>query len=160
MFARSQGLNVFNSDINEAHYPNEYFDIIQIKQVLEHINNPKKFLLEVKHILKNRGVIIIDVPNQNGLIPKIKILLKIKSNEYGFLQPIRHLYAYTASSLKYLLQKTGFLVIKCLTSGPGNHLYYPLYRQSLLQKWIFKIATILNVGSILIVYAVKMKTKR
>lgn len=158
IFAKSQRLNVFNGNLNEAHYPNEYFDIIQIKQVLEHINDPKKFLLEVKRVLKNKGIIIIDVPNQNGLIPKIKILLKISNNEYGFLQPIRHLYAYTTRSLKILLQKTGFLVIKCLTSGPGDYIYYPLYGQFLLQKLFFKISTILNTGSVLVVYVTKMNT--
>ena len=74
----------------EAGYPNGYFDIIQIKQVLEHIYDPKEFLSEARRILSDRGVVVIDVPNQNGLIPRIKILLNLRDNECGFLQPMRH----------------------------------------------------------------------
>lgn len=154
-FAESMGINVFNGDLKEAGYPNGYFDIIQIKQVLEHISNPREFLSEVRRILSNRGIVVIDVPNQNGLIPKIKILLNLKDNEYGFLQPMRHLYAYTAESLKYLLEQTGLQVIKCFTSGPGDPIYYPLYKQKLLTKWAFRIVSGLDMGSIIVAYATK-----
>ena len=98
-FARSIGLDVSNVDIREVRYPNGYFDIIQVKQVLEHIYEPKEFLSEARRILSDRGIVVIDVLNQNGLIPRIKILLNLRDNEYGFLQPMRHLHAYTAGSL-------------------------------------------------------------
>lgn len=154
-FAQSMGLNVFNGELKEAGYPNGYFDIIQIKQVLEHISDPREFLSEVRRILSDRGIVVIDVPNQNGLIPNIKILLNWKNNEYGFLQPMRHLYAYTAESLKYLLEQIGLQVIKHFTSGPGDPIYYPLYKQKLPAKWAFRIASSLDMGSIIVAYVTK-----
>ena len=155
LFAKSLGLNIFNGKIENANYPNNYFDIIQLKQVLEHIYQPKKLLAEIRRILNKNGILIIDVPNQKGLIPKIKILLNYPNNEYGFLQPLRHLYAYTAKSLKYLLEKNNFKIINYFTSYPGNSTYCPLYKQKLLQKILFKITNIFKKGSILVVYTKK-----
>jgi len=155
LFAKSLGLNIFNGEISDANYPNNFFDIIQLKQTLEHIYDPKQFLTEINRILKKNGVLIIDVPNQNGFIPKIKILLNTKNNEYGFLQPPRHLYAYTTKSLKYLLERNNFKIINYFTSCPGNPIYCPLYKQKLFQRILFKITNIFKGGSILVVYAKK-----
>ena len=154
-FAKSLGLNIFNGEISDANYSNNCFDIIQCKQVLEHIYSPNKLLSEIKRILNKNGVLIIDVPNQKGFIPKMKVLINFKKDEYGFLQPPRHSYAYTIKSLKYLLEKNNLKIINHFTSYPGNPTYCPLYKQKLLQKILFKITNIFKGGSILVVYVKK-----
>ncbi|MBI2274139.1 MAG: class I SAM-dependent methyltransferase [Bacteroidetes bacterium] len=44
-------------------YPDNFFDIIYNKSVLEHIRNPDKFLLEAKRVLKPGGKILCLVPD-------------------------------------------------------------------------------------------------
>ena len=98
--AKDIGLKVEQSDILDSEFRNNYFDIIQMKQVLEHLPNPNQVLRKIYYLLKKEGVLIIDVPNQNGIVPMVKVLTKIKSNEYGFVQPPRHLFGYTKKFLK------------------------------------------------------------
>jgi len=129
-FGRSKGLKIFEGELSEADFPNEYFDIILIKQVLEHIHSPVDFMTEVHRVMGKGGVSIVDVPNQAGFIPRIKILLNIPREEYGFLQLLRHLHAYNKGSLRYLAMKTGFDIKKIMTSYPGNKTYYPIHGQS------------------------------
>ena len=155
IFAKSLGLNIKNTDLINANYPENFFDVIQAKQVLEHIPEPKEFLLEVQRILKKDGVLMLDVPNQEGLIQKLKIILNLKSEEYGFLQPMRHIFAYNKESLNFILKKIGLKIIFCQTSWPGDPVDYPLYKQKVIQKIMFKFAASINMGSVLVVYAQK-----
>ena len=154
-FGRSLGLKIFQGELSEAAFPDEHFDVILIKQVLEHISSPVDFMREVNRILKYRGLCIIDVPNQAGLIPKLKVLVNRPREEYGFLQPLKHLYAFNRKSLAYLLVKTGFSVKKVITSYPGDKTYYPIHGQGLWQKMVFRLSGAIGLGSVLVMYAMK-----
>lgn len=47
--------------------PPNYFDLIVVSHVLEHTNDPKRFLKELSSSLKNVGFIFIEVPCQDYL---------------------------------------------------------------------------------------------
>lgn len=47
--------------------PPNYFDLIVVSHVLEHTNDPKRFLKELSRSLKNVGFIFIEVPCQDYL---------------------------------------------------------------------------------------------
>lgn len=53
--ANNLGLNVFCGTLQDAHYPDNYFDLIQIKQVLEHVPDPNFIIKETFRILKKGG---------------------------------------------------------------------------------------------------------
>ena len=140
LFAKQElGVSVFNGILEQANFNDDYFDIIQIKQVLEHVFVPMALLREISRITKNRGIVILEVPNQKGLIPKAKILFRLREDEYGFLQPPRHLYAYSSDTLKAMLNKSGLNVVKEVVTVPGDKVYYPLIKQGLLRRVIFAI---------------------
>jgi len=151
--AKGIGLKVELSDILDLEFRNNYFDIIKMKQVLEHLPNPSHVLRKIYYLLKKDGVLIIDVPNQDGIIPRIKILIKIKPNEYGFVQPPRHLFGYTKDSLKNILRIAGFKKITIGQSWPGDPVFYPILGQNILNKTVFKMSYILGKGSLLYAYA-------
>ena len=61
------------------------FDIIFLFHVLEHIQNPKNFLLEIKKHLKDSGTIYLEVPNIDDALYSIYNLKSYK--EFYFRLP-------------------------------------------------------------------------
>lgn len=62
--AKSRGLkNVFYYDGNNFPFKNNFFDLIGSFNVLEHTQNPKKFIAEQVKILKPGGYIVVACPN-------------------------------------------------------------------------------------------------
>jgi len=65
--ARGVGLDVRTGDLFQAHYPDQFFDVVRLSFVLEHLPNPKETLLEVKRILRPRGRVYISIQNARSL---------------------------------------------------------------------------------------------
>lgn len=61
---RNNGLNVFNELIGDhARHKPEYYDVVCMFQVLEHIYDVRSFLEESLAVLKKGGKLVIGVPN-------------------------------------------------------------------------------------------------
>lgn len=105
--ARDQfGLEVVQEDILEHEYPEESLDIVTMWFSLEHMLDPYSVFLEVHRILKSKGLVVIAVPNIDGWLAK-------KSRQRWYcLQLPTHLYAFTPLTIKKMLAKAGFRVVK------------------------------------------------
>ncbi|PKP57614.1 MAG: hypothetical protein CVT88_08650 [Candidatus Altiarchaeales archaeon HGW-Altiarchaeales-1] len=68
---KAHGLNVIRGTLEDAHYPDNYFDVITLNHVFEHVPNPSETMKELKRILKPGGILIIAVPNINSFAYKI-----------------------------------------------------------------------------------------
>src|SRR5574344_230668 len=100
-----ENLKVFSS-INDL--ANNKFDTIFMFPVLEHIKNPIELLENFKNILNKDGKVVIEVPNSDDAL---LTLYKNKAfSEFTYWSP--HLFSYNEKSLKLLLKKAGFKVIK------------------------------------------------
>jgi 2-polyprenyl-3-methyl-5-hydroxy-6-metoxy-1,4-benzoquinol methylase len=64
-------LNVITGDLLSARYPDDFFDIITMFDVLEHLPNPIETLTECSRIIKRGGILIIETLNTDSLIFKI-----------------------------------------------------------------------------------------
>ena len=98
-------------DINDMLdiFSDEYFDLVTMFDIIEHVKNPCDLLTEVHRVLKRGDKIVITTPNVNAIA---KLL---KGNQWvGFSDP-SHLYLFTSDSLKFLVEKNGFIVIKLET---------------------------------------------
>ncbi|MCK4351977.1 class I SAM-dependent methyltransferase [candidate division WOR-3 bacterium] len=100
------GINVFPGVVKEAHFPDNYFDMVIMFQVIEHLPNPRSTLEEVHRILKRYGYVICSTPN-------------VDSTEFNFfgkywygLDIPRHLYFYSEKTLNRLLYQSGFVIKK------------------------------------------------
>jgi SAM-dependent methyltransferase len=120
--ARKLGLDVFSGELNEAMFPNGYFDVIVMKYALEHMHNPLKVLNEAHRILRDDGLLVIGVPNINSMEAKI-----FKGYWYHLDVP-RHLYHFSPHTLELLLKKSKFSIRKIdyetLPSGINGSLNY------------------------------------
>ena len=57
---RNKDAQIFAGEIFDAHYPSNYFDIVNISAVLVHTKDPRCFIDEVYRILKPGGFLFID----------------------------------------------------------------------------------------------------
>ena len=104
------------------------YDVINLFDVLEHVYNPTELLKKCHRLLKSRGIIVIEVPNDYNPLQKIvqKSLKKeeywltilTKSRNYNWASKIDHVNYFNFSSLKRLLAKLRFKVIYQQSSFP------------------------------------------
>lgn len=80
-------------------YPDNFFDIIYNKSLLEHLNNPDKFLNEARRVLKPNGKIICLVPDW-------------ESNYKTYFDDFTHRTPFTKVSLNDIFEITDFKNIK------------------------------------------------
>lgn len=110
----SQGISLLNQrfrgeykkgSISNIPYPDNFFDVVLGLEIVEHILPSEIFsaFLEVKRVLKKRGVLILSIPVNEGLRNK-------KNN------PSRHVRDYSLALIKSELAIAGFKTI--------NHEYF------------------------------------
>ena len=76
--------------------------------VLEHIHNPIRTIKEIKRILTNQGVLIIETLNCDS------IPAKVLKNKWPLFSPPYHINYFSIKGIKYLLKNSGFKPIKIL----------------------------------------------
>lgn len=101
------GLNIFCGTLKRANFSEGYFDVIILKDTLEHLTDPKGTLLEIRRILKPEGTLYINTPNIDSLTSRI-----FKARWWGLNQ--FHLYYFTRITLSRLLKAAG---LKAITWG-------------------------------------------
>lgn len=97
--------------LDMINYPNIYFDIVTLFEVIEHINNPVEEILTINSILRKGGVLYCTTPNFNSISRNI-----LKQN-WSIIEYPEHLSYYTNKSINYLLTKNGFSKINLRTTG-------------------------------------------
>lgn len=95
--ARSKGLNVFTGNLFEANYPDQFFDVVRMSFVLEHLPNPKETLREIKRILQPQGRIYISIQNARSLN------YWLFGKRWFSLDVPRHLFSFTPETIRKLL---------------------------------------------------------
>lgn len=100
------GLRVFNSELNDAGFAPKTFDIITLWHVLEHVTDPKKFLIEVNRLLKKNGLLVVEVPNIGSIAARISLM------NWELMAPKEHLFYFNPHTINRLLKETGFSTIK------------------------------------------------
>lgn len=91
-------------------------DVITLWDLVEHLTEPNKLLIEVYRILKPGGIILILTPDQDSLIKKITDLsYKISFGKWktpvSVVYDIHHLYYFSIRNITKLLNKIGFKTI-------------------------------------------------
>jgi len=98
---REFGLDVEAKPFEELHFPENYFDVVTLWQVLEHVPYPLIVLKEVHRILKPEGLLATSTPDIEG------ILAKIFRRKWWNLRSL-HINQYTAKTLTDMLDRAGF----------------------------------------------------
>jgi O-antigen biosynthesis protein len=93
-------------------FTDEYFDCILALDILEHLIEPKYVLMECNRLLKEKGSLIISIPNSQHFEVILRLLI---GNFYPKPQGImdsKHLHFFTKKTITMLLLKCGFKIDK------------------------------------------------
>lgn len=106
-FARDHlKLNILPKNVEDCSFPSQHFDAVTIWHTLEHLHQPISTLREANRILKDNGLLIVEVPNFGSL------QAQLFGNKWFHLDSPRHLYHFDDKTLRKYLEKSGFRVIK------------------------------------------------
>ena len=99
------------------------FDTVFAFHTLEHLEDPLKYLKDIKSRIKSNGRIIVEVPHANDLL--LSSLLSEEFKNFTLWSP--HLLLHTRDSLSRFLLEAGFkdIIISGIQRYPlSNHLYW------------------------------------
>lgn len=101
---KQEGINTMEGNFIEMYLPENFFDVVTFRHVLEHFSDPLAALKKACSILRHGGIVLIDVPN----FKSIEALFLFKDRWHAIEAP-RHLYHFSPKTLKGLLNKAGFV---------------------------------------------------
>ena len=87
-FGKKNKIPILEKSLKEIE---DKFDVITAHQVLEHVENPMKFMNQILKILKPGGILHFEIPNHLSLSSSIRKISPILSYDYGFIQPPMHM---------------------------------------------------------------------
>jgi ubiquinone/menaquinone biosynthesis C-methylase UbiE len=109
-----QGVAVHRGDLLSLDLGESVFDAITMWHVLEHAIDPLGNLKKARRLLKPDGVLIVAVPNASNYLFRAAYMLgRLRSLRY-YTPGEReiHLSHFTPATLKLMLEKAGFSVVK------------------------------------------------
>lgn len=114
MYARQNfGIDVHTGELRDVQFADKTFDVITLWDVFEHFTNPAEQLFEIHRILKDDGIILINTPNEAGLLRVIAhFIFRLSCGKIDY--PVRklyhkfHIWYFTPNTFLALLDKTGF----------------------------------------------------
>lgn len=99
------GERVSLNTLKRASYASDFFDVVSLFEVLEHLPNPMDHLLEIRRILQPGGWVCLSVPNFASLERWVF------GKWWVGLDAPRHLQQFTPESLQSFLERAGFDVV-------------------------------------------------
>ena len=103
--AKRLHLSVIHGTVETASFAKNSFDVITLYDVLEHIPDFKKFLKEIRRILKSDGILVIQSPNVDSFA------FRLLKTRWNWLLVPQHLWHFSGRSLTHVLADAGFSVI-------------------------------------------------
>ena len=106
-------LTLINTDLSQAHFPDDSFDVVTMSHVIEHVSDPVALLAEARRVLKPGGRLVVTTPNIQSFGHE-----KFQDCWWGLDAP-RHLQIFTLTALKLCARKAAFNTIE-VTSSAAN----------------------------------------
>lgn len=114
---KARGLDIRLGNIESEEFViGEKFDAIFANNIFEHLFSPHRFLIKIKNMLKQDGILILGVP----CVPKITSLLRFRKFRGSLASA--HINFYTKKTLTLSVQSAGWNVI----ATRGFHFHNPV----------------------------------
>jgi 2-polyprenyl-3-methyl-5-hydroxy-6-metoxy-1,4-benzoquinol methylase len=97
---QADGPHTYIGPLASVHFPADYFDVVTLHDVLEHIPDPRALLREIRRLLKPKGTLIVDWPRFHD-----------PSGAHHW-KPVEHLWMLDDAQLAQLLESESFHVEK------------------------------------------------
>jgi SAM-dependent methyltransferase len=100
-YAIERGIDTFCGTFLNNPYPDDFFNVITLIEVIEHLENPRDVFQKLYNQLQKNGLLVIQTANFEGQ------QAKSSGSDYHYYLP-GHLYYYSKSILERILLKLGF----------------------------------------------------
>jgi len=150
--------------LEEAKFPDNYFDAVAMSSIIEHLYNPFETLREVHRVLRPEGLLWFDVPNEDGLYMQFgNLYMRLQRKDWVVVMaptfPPYHVQGFNPKSLRKLLERAGFEFKKMEILGEVSEQQGEQSWRKKIEinaaKIINQIGKILNKGSYMSVWAQK-----
>lgn len=98
------GLEMSVGQLEDAPWPSDFFDVITLWDVLEHLPNPRSALSKIHELLAEHGLLILSVPNADS------VDAWLFGRYWIGLDAPRHMSVFSVATLRRLLEETGFKI--------------------------------------------------
>lgn len=108
------GIKMFKGKLEDSKFKDELFDVITMWDFIEHVTNPTEVLNIANRLLKKGGMLYILTINDDSMLETLSRL----SYNMGMKKPaeithpMHHVHHYTDATLRALLHKTGFQIVR------------------------------------------------
>ncbi len=99
------GIKFFAATLEEAKFKNDFFDVIVMNDLIEHVHDPRGLINQVHKILKPDGLIFIVTPDIGS------ITARLLSKRWHHLKPNEHITYFSKPTMRRLLEGQGFSII-------------------------------------------------
>jgi SAM-dependent methyltransferase len=101
--AKRKGYKVYVSTIEDADLPEDFYDLIVMQQVIEHVHDPRAVLAKLRRALRKNGRLVMETPNLGSWDQAVF------SNGYweGYHIP-RHFNLWTVEGMDRMVKEAGF----------------------------------------------------
>lgn len=110
-YVRANGFKVFHGLLQEANYPENYFDVVTAVELFEHLPAPIEVIEEVARILRPGGVFWATTPHGKGASARLL------GTNWSTISPPEHIQLFSVKGLRTLMLKSGFSKVKISTQG-------------------------------------------
>ncbi|MEK7091930.1 MAG: class I SAM-dependent methyltransferase [Patescibacteria group bacterium] len=118
--AQRNGLEVFIGTLDQAHFPDQSFDLIFLGDLIEHVSDPRMIIKECQRLLSPGGFLAIITPNLDCFWSKSTWqLYRWFKIPWASLTPPHHLCQFSTGNLSQLLASEGFSIERTWYHGPG-----------------------------------------
>jgi 2-polyprenyl-3-methyl-5-hydroxy-6-metoxy-1,4-benzoquinol methylase len=115
--ARARGLHVITGTMAEAGLEDNYFDVVTMWDVIEHLTDPAAEIKQVQRVLKRDGIFAVHTIDIESWFARML------GKRWPWLMEM-HLYYFSPRTLGRMLEQTGFQVIRSSAQGRFLHLGY------------------------------------
>jgi 2-polyprenyl-3-methyl-5-hydroxy-6-metoxy-1,4-benzoquinol methylase len=146
--------NIFCGRVEDSGFPQKYFNIITLWDVIEHIPDPRPLLIYLKTILRDDGILFIHTPNIQVQLPKAKVKKLLFGEKEGghYLEAKDHINICSAKTITVLLKQAGFSRVKFIHLHPIQSVSgsKSVFQKNLKNFWfnVAKFVYILSFGKL------------
>jgi 2-polyprenyl-3-methyl-5-hydroxy-6-metoxy-1,4-benzoquinol methylase len=120
-------LNIFSGEIEDSGFKENFFDVITIWHVIEHVKNPYGMLKKAYNLLKPGGIIFVATPNLDKYVSRA--IYRLKNNRpfpFYSKRGEQHIFHFTAQTLGNLMETAGFRIILGTTDFAAVRMRYKI----------------------------------
>jgi 2-polyprenyl-3-methyl-5-hydroxy-6-metoxy-1,4-benzoquinol methylase len=131
--SRKRGLDIKTGTLYSAKYPSNYFDVVTLQDVIEHVKDPVEEIKEIKRVLKPGGYVFLVTPDVGGLWAKLLGPL------WYHYKPGEHIMYFSQKTLGKILRDAKFKNVETRRTYHVMSLNYVFSRLRYYAPWIFEL---------------------